>query len=47
MYTREQVEKIAKESYMRGMMVQEETSKKLIRVRKTFNVWLKELIETI
>jgi len=45
-YTTEEVEKIATQSYMRGMMVQEEVGKRK-KPRQVFNVWLKELIKTI
>ena len=45
-YTTEEVEKIATQSYMRGMMVQEEVGKRK-KPRQVFNAWLKELIISI
>jgi hypothetical protein len=47
-YSREQVEKMCVQSYMRGMMIQEEGSR--IRKRKprqTFVEWCKLLIDTV
>ena len=48
MYNREEVEKMCSESYMRGMMVQYEStqSNKNRKPRKVFVEWLKELIDT-
>jgi hypothetical protein len=48
MYSREEVEKMCSESYMRGMMVQYEStqSNKNRKPIKVFVEWLKELIDT-
>ena len=48
MFSREEVENMCSESYMRGMMVQYESnqSNKTRKPIKVFVEWLKELIDT-
>lgn len=45
-FSKEEVEKMCTQSYMRGMMVQQETQTKKQKPRKVFVEWVKELIDT-
>jgi hypothetical protein len=44
-YTRKEVEEMCKQSYLRGMMVQQEANTN--KVRKPFVEWLSNLIDTV
>ena len=45
-FSKEEVEEMCTQSYMRGMMVQYESQIKKQKPRKVFVEWVKELIDT-
>lgn len=47
-FNKKEVEKMCVMSYMRGMSIQYDamSNKKIRRIPKVFNLWIKELIET-